>query len=205
MRWAERLFDAFMYPLEAVSLARRRRLRIPEVSGIVLEIGAGTGANLPHYDLSKVEELHLSDLSLTRSVQDSPRTTGARVFYHETDVQRLPFPDDTFDTVVFTLVFCSVPDPMKGLAEVRRVLKPEGRLVFMEHVKPHTGMLRHAVDVLNPAWRSLNGECNINRDTLSAIRAAGFQLDDVHEAGRGLIVDGVARPGKSGKFRSESC
>ncbi|MEE8442002.1 MAG: methyltransferase domain-containing protein [Spirochaetia bacterium] len=165
-----------------------------DVSGRVLEIGAGTGANLPHYDFSRIEQLHLSDLTLTRTIQERDPTNGAEFFYHEVDVQNLPFDDAVFDYVVFTLVFCSVPDPVRGLAEIRRVLKPDGSLVFIEHVRPETGVLRRAVDALNPAWCSLNGECNLNRDTLASIRAAGFTVETVHHGGRGLLVDGVARP-----------
>ena len=193
MRWNERLFDAFMYPLEAVSLNRRRRERIGSVSGTVLEIGAGTGANLSHYNFSKIEQLHLSDLSLTSSVQMPVPANGTELFYHEVDVQDLPFDNAAFDHVVFTLVFCSVPDPARGLAEVRRVLKPGGSLVFIEHVRPDTGLLRQAVEVLNPAWRSFNGKCNLNRDTLNSIRRAGFTIEEVRHGGRGLLVDGIAR------------
>ena len=195
MRWTESFFDAFMYPLETLSLNRRRRERMSGATGVVLEIGAGTGANLKHYDLSKIDQLHLSDLTLTKGVQAPVATSGTELFYHEVDVQDLPFCDATFDSVVFSLVFCSVPDPERGLAELRRVLKPGGRLVFLEHVRPATGILRHAVNVLNPVWRSLNGDCNLNRDTLAAIRAAGFTIEEVRHGGRGLFVDGLARRG----------
>jgi len=184
-----------MYPLEAVSLNRRRRERMRSVSGVVLEIGAGTGANLQHYNFSKIEQLHLSDLTLTNSVQMPVPANGTEIFYHEVDVQELPFGDATFDHVVFTLVFCSVPDPARGLAEVRRVLKPGGSLVFIEHVRPDTGLLRQAVDAVNPAWCSFNGACNLNRDTLESIRRAGFAIEDVRHGGRGLLVDGIARRG----------
>jgi len=191
-----------MYPLEAVALSRRRRVRMRGVSGRVLEIGAGTGVNLSHYSFSKIDQLHLSDLTLTNSVQTrvppsvptGVLTHGTEIFYHEVDVQSLPFDDAVFDHVVCTLVFCSVPDPARGLAEIRRVLKPDGGLVFMEHVKPDTGILRQAVNVLNPAWRSFNGECNLNRDTLSEMRRAGFTIEEVRRGGRGLFVDGIARP-----------
>jgi len=193
MRWAEGLFDAFMYPLEAVSLNRRRRERMRGVSGTVLEIGAGTGANLKFYRYDQINQLHLSDLKLTTSVRSPHRTNGAELIFHELDVQDLPFDDGQFDTVVFSLVFCSVPDPARGLAEVYRVLRPGGVLVFIEHVRPQAGLLRAAVEALNPAWRALNGECNINRDTIGAIRTAGFTIDEVRVGGRGLLVDGIAR------------
>lgn len=194
MKYADRLFNAFMYPLEAVALNRRRRELMRTVRGTVLEIGAGTGANFRFYPWSRMDQLHISDLTLTESVRSLRGVNGTSVHHHEADVQHLPFDDGTFDTVVFTLVFCSVPDPELGLAEVRRVLKPDGTLVFIEHVRPERGLLRRAVEVLNPAWHAFTGECNINRDTLAAIRAAGFTVETVRYGGRGLLVDGVARP-----------
>ena len=193
MKYADRLFDAFMYPLEAVALNRRRRERMRAVHGTVLEIGAGTGANLPFYPWDRVKALHLSDLSITQSIRSFHAVNGTSLHHHEADVQCLPFQDGTFDSVVFTLVFCSVPDPSRGLAEIWRVTKPGGLLVFIEHVRPAGGALRHAVEALNPAWHAFTGECNINRDTLAAIAGAGFAIESVRRGGRGLLVDGVAR------------
>ena len=201
MNWSERFFDAFMLPLEVLALTRRRRHLIRRAKGTVLEIGSGTGANLRHYNLSAIDELHLTDLSITESVRSgavAQLTAGTpagsvAVLFHEADAQDLPFADDFFDTVVVTLVFCSVPDPVKGLSEVRRVLKPKGRLLFMEHVKPERGMLSRAVDILNPTWRAINGDCNINRDTVGFIRGSGFRIEELRCGGRGLLVDGIAR------------
>lgn len=192
MRWAEKVFDAFMYPLEAVALRRRRRHRMSDLSGKVLEIGAGTGANLHHYNLDRVDQLHLSDLDITVRARDGASDERTEYHFHEADVHALPFEDNTFDHVVFTLVFCSVREPARGLAEVFRVLKPGGSLIFIEHVKPDRGFFRPAVEALNPAWKAFNGECNINRDTVSAIRTAGFTIGDLRHGGGGLLVDGVA-------------
>jgi ubiquinone/menaquinone biosynthesis C-methylase UbiE len=190
MSLADRLFDAFMYPLEVGALRSRRRRRIPQARGRVLEIGAGTGANLPYYRWERLSELHLLDVELT----EAARRAGSRggVVLHEADVQDLPFADASFDTVVFTLVFCSVADPVRGLAEARRVLKPRGRLIFIEHVRPPGRRLARAADAANPVWHTLLGPCNINRDTVSVIAAAGFSLADVHRQGAGFLVDGVA-------------
>ncbi len=193
MKYADRLFDAFMYPLEAVALNRRRRGLMRRARGTVLEIGAGTGANLPFYRWDQIERLHITDLELTESVRTFSGRGRTQVFHHEVDVQSLPFADQFFDTVVFSLVFCSVPDPVRGLAEVWRVLKPDGLLIFIEHVRPSGGTLRRIVDIANPAWNAFTRECNINRDTLPAIKSAGFAIESVRHGGRGLLVDGVAR------------
>ena len=110
------------------------------------------------------------------------------------DVERLPFADEAFDTVVFTLVFCSVRNPVRGLAEVRRVLEPTGELVFVEHVRPDGLRLGKVVDTANPFWHGLTGDCNINRDTLGAIREAGFSVGRLRRGSHGLLIDGVATP-----------
>jgi ubiquinone/menaquinone biosynthesis C-methylase UbiE len=190
VRASEQVFDAFMFPLERMTLRRRRRRRLPAVAGRVLETGAGTGANLDHYDLRRVSELHLSDISLSGSLRRRAAVADGIARFHEADVQHLPFEDSSFDWVVSTLLFCSVPDPALGLSEVWRVLRPHGKFLFIEHVRPEGRILGAAVDRFNPAWRSFNGECNINRDTLSEIRRAGFEILELHSSGRGLLVDG---------------
>jgi SAM-dependent methyltransferase len=194
MNVSESIFDAVMYPLEAAGLRRHRRSLLRHVSGKVLEIGAGTGANLAHYDMGTVTELTLSDRLLTERIKAAGQTLGNQVTCREADAMDLPFDDRTFDWVVFTLVFCSVPDPARGLQEVRRVLKPDGRFLFIEHVRPSHGLLRHAVEVLNPAWYAVNGECNLNRDTLAEIELAGFAVERLTTRAGGLLVSGTASP-----------
>jgi ubiquinone/menaquinone biosynthesis C-methylase UbiE len=193
MKWAEVFFDVFMYPLEVASLRRKRRFLMQRVGGKVLEVGAGTGANLRHYNFSRIDHLHITDFKLSERVKNPVPHEGYRLYYHEADVQDLPFDDATFDSVVISLVFCSVPDPARGLAEIARVLKPGGTLIFIEHVRPDAGSLRWIVDALNPVWHKLNGECNLNRDTVGAIRAAGFIIDRIRHSDHGLIAHGVAR------------
>jgi ubiquinone/menaquinone biosynthesis C-methylase UbiE len=194
MRYDERAFDVFMYPLERVALAKRRRRLLPQASGVVLEIGAGTGANLPFYNWPHVSALHLLDLSITEAVRSFSPPNGTEVVRTEGRAESLPFDDATFDAVVFTLVFCSVDEPDRGLAEVRRVLKPGGRLFFIEHVRPsRRPRMAGIVDAVNPLWHSLSGECNINRDTVRLIRNAGFTLETLSRGGAGLLASGTAR------------
>jgi len=198
VNYADSLFDAFMYPLEAVSLQAKRRERVARATGDVLELGAGTGANLDHYDGCLVRSLTLSDLTLSQRLRERTRAFGEKtglnggsLRLNAADAVRLPHADASFDTVVFTLVFCSVPDQDAALAEVRRVLRPNGRVIFVEHVRP-AGPLGHLVDRLNPVWHAVTRECNINRDTAGAIRRAGFRLVDLRVSGGGLLIDGVA-------------
>ena len=198
VNYPDTLFDLFMYPLEAVSLTKKRRELMREVAGDVLELGAGTGVNLAYYDHRRVTSLTLSDLSVTERVSERAREfrrragfTNGEVRLVEADALRLPFGDESFDTVVFTLVFCSVPDQEQALDEVRRVLRPGGRVVFIEHVRPH-GAAKHLADALNPAWHAATGECNINRDTAASIEAAGFRMDRLTSSGGSFLIDGIA-------------
>ncbi len=194
MSAGEMLFDALMYPLEVLSLRRKRRELIPAARGRVLEIGAGTGANLPFYRWDRVYDLHLLDIGLTNALRSAAARAPVPVFLHEADALALPFPDGLFDTVVFTLVFCSVADPARGLAEARRVLKSDGALIFIEHVRPRSRGLARAVDAADPAWVAFNGQCHLNRETLAAIRGAGFAPRIVSTWGGGFLVGGVATP-----------
>lgn len=154
----------------------RRRL-VGRLTGDILEIGAGTGKNLPYYS---------SDASVTALEPDpymmrrgERMASPASVTWVEGRAEELPFPDESFDAAVFTLVLCSVDSVEKSLAEARRVLRPRGRLVFFEHVRSE----RHAKvqDFLNPMWRFFGAGCNLNRDTRSGIEAAQFQIKELHE------------------------
>jgi ubiquinone/menaquinone biosynthesis C-methylase UbiE len=109
--------------------------------------------------------------------------------------ERLPFPDQSFDTVVATLVFCSVEDQAAALSEVRRVLKPGGTFRFMEHVRAETPFKAWLQDVSTPVWKCFGAGCRPNRDTIGAIRRAGFELDELERLYDGFpLYVGVARP-----------
>jgi len=198
VNYPDTLFDLFMYPLEAVSLTSKRRELMREAAGDVLELGAGTGVNLAYYDQRRVGSLTLSDLSITERVAERAREfryragfVNGEVRLVEADALDLPFADESFDTVVFTLVFCSVPDQAQALGEVHRVLRPGGRIVFIEHVRPH-GSAKHLADRLNPVWHATTGECNINRETAAAIAVAGFRMERLTSSGGSFLIDGVA-------------
>ncbi|HEX8823777.1 MAG TPA: methyltransferase domain-containing protein [Archangium sp.] len=167
------LYDAVMTPLGWLGLNRARRRLVQGLSGRVLEVGTGTGLLLPSYPPS-VSDVVAIDIDPEMLARARHRRSGVSLL--QADVQRLPFPDASFDAVVSCLVFCSVEDPVRGLAELRRVLRPGGQLRMLEHVRaPHSG-LAHLQDRLNPAWSRLSGGCHINRDTVPLVEAAGFRI-----------------------------
>ena len=157
--------------------------------GLVLEIGAGDGVNLAYYhpDAQVIAtEPDAESIELISDYEDN--VTLAQV-----SAEELPFPDATFDAVVGTLVFCTIPDAPRALHEVKRVLKPGGSFRLVEHVRAQNRIGRTLMHVANPAWHLFTGGCNMNRDTLSAVRAAGFQILATEKQMLGLIVGIDAR------------
>lgn len=139
----------------------------------VLEVGVGTGKNLLYYPRGvQVSAVDLSPRMLERARQRAARL-GIPVELREADAQALPFPDASFDSAVATFVFCSVPDPVLGLRELRRVLKPGGQLLLLEHVLSRHPVLRPLMRLSNPIVVRVMG-ANIDRDTVENVRRAGF-------------------------------
>lgn len=153
----------------------RCRLRNRIAGNRALEAGVGTGKNLPYYPPGvKVTAIDLSPRMLERA-RNRASVLGLEVELMEMDVQHLEFPDYVFDTVFATFVFCSVPNPVPGLKELRRVCKPAGRLLLLEHVRPGNDLLRLLFEVLNPIVVRMVG-ANINRRTMENVRRAGWQI-----------------------------
>ncbi|HSJ64136.1 MAG TPA: class I SAM-dependent methyltransferase [Gemmatimonadaceae bacterium] len=198
------LYDPVLRIVERRGLRQWRRETLAVLSGRVLEIGAGTGRNLPFYP-EAVTELALLEPDAHMRAQLSPRAARAsrRLTIHDGDAAALPFPDGAFDAVVVTLVLCTIPDVPGALAEARRVLAPHGTLVFIEHVGAVEGSRRRRWQRrLEPAWRRVAGGCRLTRDTLRAIADAGFTVRRVDASDLpGLmrlgspVVRGVAQRG----------
>ncbi|HEX9992883.1 MAG TPA: class I SAM-dependent methyltransferase [Acidimicrobiales bacterium] len=185
MSWLfARVYDRLTAQMEEACLERWRADLLAGVEGDVLEIGAGTGRNLAHYGAG-VRRLVLTEPDrhmrerLAERVAAEPPAAG-RVEVVDAPAEHLPFPDGGFDVAVTTLVLCSVADQPAALAELRRVLRPGGRLVFLEHVaadgRPRRLRWQRR---LEPVWRRLAGGCRLTRRTGDAIAAAGFEVEDV--------------------------
>lgn len=173
-----RVYDRILAGAERAFLAERRAALLADATGTVLEIGGGTGVNLPHY--SKAERVVLSEPSSAMRAQLAGplAEAAAPVTVVAAPASGLPYPDGEFDTAVSTLVLCTVPDPQATLAEVRRVLKPGGAFLFIEHVRGD-GRSAEWQDRIGPLWKWLAVGCEPNRDTEAAIRAAGFEVDEI--------------------------
>ena len=185
-------FDALMAPLEARALQWRREELISRASGRVLEVGAGTGANLKHYSRDAVQEITISDVVLRPAILHRGEETPQTIRFRRTGVEELPFSSEYFDVVVSTLVFCSVADPEEGMRQVYRVLKPGGVFLFVEHILPHDGFARPLFNAVTPVWKHIAGGCHLNRETVWTVRNAGFLIDEMRYFGNGAFVHGVA-------------
>jgi ubiquinone/menaquinone biosynthesis C-methylase UbiE len=171
-----RIYDFLEAPMERLRFAVWRTKLRGRISGQrALEVGVGTGKNLPYYPPNvKVAAIDLSPRMLERA-RKRTSDLGLKVDLTEMDVQHLAFPDRSFDTVFATFVFCSVPNPVLGLQELKRVCKPGGRLLLLEHMRPGNPLLGILFDLFNPIVVRMMG-ANINRNTMDNIRRAGWRI-----------------------------
>jgi len=177
-----RFYDATMKKAEATCFGQWRQELLADASGRVLEIGSGTGVNIPHYP-DTAEELVLTepDPHMLRLLQEKLGTrTDERISVYPCSADALDFPDDTFDVVVTTLVLCSVPSPVNTFQEIRRVLKPGGTLIFMEHViaRDNPGLVKWQ-KFFQPVWCYMCGNCHLTRDMEKSLQDAGFRLEQI--------------------------
>jgi ubiquinone/menaquinone biosynthesis C-methylase UbiE len=178
-----RFYDRLLSGPERAGLAERRRELLARATGRTLELGAGTGHNLPHYT-DAVSELvlaepdpHMADRLRDRLAQEG--TAAGRASVIEAPAEDLPFDDGSFDTVVATLVFCTVEDPLRAVSEARRVLVEAGSLLFLEHVRSETRQLAWWQDRLERPWGWVAGGCHPNRPTGDVLADAGFWIEQL--------------------------
>lgn len=181
-------YDKFMAGAERATFVPHRRALVARATGDVLEIGGGTGANLPFYG-DAVTSLTITEPEgpMLKRLRRHVTEQGVNAEVVQAPAEALPFGDASFDTVVTTLVLCTVGDQPGALAEVHRVLRPGGTLLFMEHVRSDDPDLARWQDRLNFVQRRIGHGCNCNRDTLAGISGAGFTVgvvehDAIHKA-----------------------
>lgn len=180
MGWFGRAYAAF-YDRQTEQLDRRetgayRRRLVEDADGEVLEVGVGTGRNLPLYQAARRVVGVEPEPGMRRRAEARVGEARVPVTLLDGDAQDLPFPDASFDTVVCSAALCSIPDVGRALAELRRVLRPGGILRFWEHVRSEDPRLAAWQDRLATPWRWLGRGCHDNRDTVAAIREAGFEI-----------------------------
>jgi ubiquinone/menaquinone biosynthesis C-methylase UbiE len=191
------LYDRGLRATEEGGLRQMRRELLSQAGGRTIDLGAGTGVNLDLFpetvsDLVMAEpDPHmLKQLRVKAAGRGGVEISGA-------SAQELPFADDSFDTAVFTLVLCTVPDPAAALRETARVLKPGGKLLFIEHVRAGEAGLAGWQDRFEKPWRFLADGCHCNRDTVAIIEASPLRLERV-EQGRLPKAPSIVRPLASG-------
>jgi SAM-dependent methyltransferase len=174
------VYDRGLRGSEEAGLGEMRRELLSSATGKTIELGAGTGLNLCHYP-NTIEDLTLTepDPHMARRLRERLARSERKASVVESPAERLPFEAASFDSAVATLMLCTVPDPAATLAEVARVLKPGGRLLFIEHVRAEDPGLARWQDRLEPPWRFLADGCRCNRDTVATIEASPLSLSEV--------------------------
>jgi ubiquinone/menaquinone biosynthesis C-methylase UbiE len=187
------VYDPFVWLGEIAGMRRRRRALVRAARGRVVEIGAGTGLNIAHYpdgiaDLVLAEPEPAMRRRLERRLRRHARV--ARII--DAPAEHLPLADESVDTVVSTLVLCTVGDPERALREIARVLRPGGRLLFIEHIRARSRFLAACQDALLRPWRGFAGGCVCNRPTIELMRACGFTVTADDAVWRGMPA--IVRP-----------
>ncbi|WP_106497321.1 class I SAM-dependent methyltransferase [Lentibacillus sp. Marseille-P4043] len=187
-KWFPRIYDPAMRPFERFHFKKIRKELIGKAEGRVLEIGSGTGLNFPFYhQISQVDAVEPNALMVEKSMKRK-HAALVPIHIHQVEAGKLPFADDTFDSVIATLVFCTIPDPVQALREVERVSKHEARILFFEHVRMDQEMLGKTQDVLTPFWKKICDGCHLNRDTLELVRQANMSIQHVDFYDKGLFL-----------------
>ena len=199
------LYDPFLWVAEWAGLRARRKELLSRAQGVTVEIGVGTGLNLPHYP-DGLSELVLvePDVAMRSRLETRVRRSGRRARLIDGSAERLPFADGSVDTIVSTFVLCTVDAPDLALREISRVLRPGGQLLFIEHVRSDSPSLAYWQDRLARPWRRFAQGCRCNRATAELIVSCGLELEQVDQASwRAMppivrpLVAGRAHPGSS--------
>lgn len=202
------LYDILEFPMENMVSARLRRELLSGIGGKILEVGIGTGKNLPYYPKNAM----LTGIDISPGMLAHTRRKASElkieIALSIMDTEKLAFSEGCFDFVVSTFVFCSVADPVRGLREIKRVLKTNGTALFLEHVRSENLFFGKLMDAVNPFVRKIIGP-NINRRTVENIKNAGFTPVQIKSTKADIIKQIWAKPtsvytGKQQRFRHES-
>ena len=190
------LYDLVMGAAERGRLAVWRRETVRPASGRVLEIGAGTGLDFGHYRAGATVIATEPDLGMLQRARSRAADAPASILLVAADAQALPFREGTFDTAVVGLALCTIPSPPRALAELRRVLRPNGVARLLEHVRIDRPIIGGLQDLLTPLWQRVAGGCRLNERTLRTVQEAGFQVDDLssHLKGYVLVIEASVPP-----------
>ncbi len=187
-KWFPYLYDVAMKPLEKSRFEKIRSNLVEKARGDVLEIGFGTGANFRYY--TNVERVEAIEPNPQMSIQAAKRIKQARaaIYTYQAKAEQLPFEEDRFDSIVATLVFCTIPDPERALQEIRRTSKPGARVLLFEHVKMDQNLLAKTQQALTPVWKKMCDGCHLDRDTLKLVEQSGLEVQHITSYYGGLFL-----------------
>lgn len=186
------LYDMVLRPMNLLGLGAHRYHLVHELAGDILEVGVGTGLNLVYYG----PVARVTGIDPNRELLNAARGRAGRRGYllQAADAQALPFADRSFDAVVSTLVFCTIPAPLAALQEIGRVLRPGGRLLQLEHTRTGRDRPDAILDLIAPTWQRIAGGCHVNRDTVALVAAAGWRVQQHERHAGGFIRILISEP-----------
>jgi ubiquinone/menaquinone biosynthesis C-methylase UbiE len=194
------IYDRFLYLGEVAGMRSARKTLLERASGRVVEVGAGTGLNVANYPPAAQELILVEpEPAMRRRLERSVRRSARHAVTVDASAEQLPLADRSVDTVVCTLVLCTVEQPDRALAEIARVLRPGGQLLFIEHVRAESPALAWWQDRLLGPWRRFACGCRCNRATVELMRASGFDVEASTGAWRAMPP--IVRPLISGRAR----
>ncbi len=183
------IYDTILSPLEKSVFGKLREQYVGYATGVCLEIGVGTGVNSTYYNYADIKEHHGIDLNISDIARER---FGDKVTLTKADALNLPYPSEYFDTVVCTLTLCSVNDTEKAIIEIKRVLKPLGKLVFIEHILPPDKFLGTLFKAAKLPWKLMAGGCDPTKET-DILLHRHFDIDLYQTAANGIVCAGVGR------------
>ncbi|MFC7321772.1 class I SAM-dependent methyltransferase [Halobacillus campisalis] len=182
------IYDAAMKPIEEKRFHRIREELVTLAEGRVLELGAGTGLNFPYYkDVHSVDAIDPNSGMINHAFKNAMKS-NVTIRFHEAGAETLPFKDDSFDSIVGTLVFCTIPEPDRAIKELKRVSRPGAKILLFEHVRTDPQWVARTQDFLTPLWKQVCDGCHLNRDTLELFKQAGVDIDTVKSFYNGLFL-----------------
>ena len=188
-----KIYDVVLAPTEWMGVRDQRRRLMEGLTGRVVEIGAGTGLNVPLYPASAAEVHAVEpDTHMIEKLRSKSRNSPTRLFLYRADAHHLPFNDVVFDSAIVTFALCTIPDPERALNEAHRVVRNGGVLRFLEHVRSERDRTAGWQDRATPLWGRVSGGCRLNQPTVEILEATRWDMDTVWRSGRGSVVAGQA-------------
>lgn len=182
------MYDRVMWPLEKGKLHGVRKELISKAEGRVLEVGSGTGINFSYYPAGiRIDAVEPDPMMRNKSLVKL-KHIDRQINTHLAGAENLPFEENTFDTVIATLVFCTIPDPVKALKELYRVSKPGAKMYLLEHVEMESRFASELQKRLTPAWKYVCGGCHLDRKTLEQLQASEWEVQHTASFYRGLFL-----------------